>query len=80
MKIILFLFIFFPLFSMDHSHHPPTPEELESALNNIAELKKAKSCCRLTKPRVAAITSIVSSAIAAGVTLATVYTKCDKQS
>ena len=61
-----------------HSHHSrrSSNEDLEKAITELKEeIKKEKPACRLTKARVAAITTVVSSAITAGITIATIYSK-----
>lgn len=76
MKYIVML-----LCSMTLAMEQPSPKQRPASVHDlekaVADLKKeqkaAKSCCRLTKPRVAALTTIISSALTAAVTIATVY-------
>lgn len=58
--------------------------DLEQAIARIDKLaekvekQNGKNCCRLTKPRVAAITTLISGIVSAAVTLGAIYGKCQQ--
>ena len=77
----LVLLLCISLSASEHGHHGhhtrhSSHEDLEKAIVEIRQEIKQKPMCRLTKPRVAAITTILSAAITAGITVATLYSKC----
>jgi len=80
MKLFLILLLSISLDAMEqhkltahkHEHHL-SEVDLEKAIQDIAEIKKEKPACRLTKARVAALTSVASAAITAAITIATLY-------
>ena len=84
MKLLLTLLLTFPIAAMEnpeqhplkHSHHVHN-HDLEKAMHDIAQLKKNKPCCRLTKARVAALTTLGTAAITATITITTLYSRCN---
>ncbi len=52
-------------------------EDIEKALHEIEKLKKNKSCCKITRPQVALISSAISTVTTAAITIATMYANCD---
>ncbi len=82
MKKFLCIFLFLSVNAADNDNkvmkRAPSQEDIEQALKDIKDLKKNKSCCKISRPQVAVISSAISGLTTAAITIATMYSNCNK--